>query len=265
MSATEVAAHSGSTAVSPFEVHFSDEELSDLRRRIDATRWPDAMTASSPRAATGARPSRRRWASRRRRSWSASTPTCPAPRRPRSRKRSCAATRRPRASRPTSDAPTTSWAEQAYPDNLIYYNRLDRGGHFAAWEQPQLFSEEMRKRSTGPRKIVICRDEEGERRDSNPRPPGPQPTQTVRLRRIRSSRAIRAALSVPLEREGRISTRAELARRAWGSELASGDRRVDHVHVHRCGASCSARHPGGRSSTPTTAWAIASRPSPQRR
>jgi hypothetical protein len=27
---------------------------------------------------------------------------------------------------------------------LIHYNRLDRGGHFAAWEQPQLFSEEMR-------------------------------------------------------------------------------------------------------------------------
>jgi pimeloyl-ACP methyl ester carboxylesterase len=40
-------------------------------------------------------------------------------------------------------APQT-WAERAYPDNLIHYNRLDRGGHFAAWEQPQLFSEEMR-------------------------------------------------------------------------------------------------------------------------
>jgi pimeloyl-ACP methyl ester carboxylesterase len=38
-----------------------------------------------------------------------------------------------------------SWAERAYPDNLIYYNQLDRGGHFAAWEQPQLFSEEMRE------------------------------------------------------------------------------------------------------------------------
>jgi pimeloyl-ACP methyl ester carboxylesterase len=37
-----------------------------------------------------------------------------------------------------------SWAERAYPHNLIYYNQLDRGGHFAAWEQPQLFSEEMR-------------------------------------------------------------------------------------------------------------------------
>jgi pimeloyl-ACP methyl ester carboxylesterase len=36
-----------------------------------------------------------------------------------------------------------SWAERAYPQ-LIHYNRLDRGGHFAAWEQPQLFAEELR-------------------------------------------------------------------------------------------------------------------------
>jgi pimeloyl-ACP methyl ester carboxylesterase len=36
-----------------------------------------------------------------------------------------------------------SWVERAYP-NLIYFNEVDRGGHFAAWEQPQLFSEEVR-------------------------------------------------------------------------------------------------------------------------
>jgi pimeloyl-ACP methyl ester carboxylesterase len=36
-----------------------------------------------------------------------------------------------------------SWAEQAYP-NLIYFNEVAKGGHFAAWEQPQLFSEEVR-------------------------------------------------------------------------------------------------------------------------
>ena len=36
-----------------------------------------------------------------------------------------------------------SWAERAYP-NLIHYNKLDKGGHFAAWEQPKLFSEEIR-------------------------------------------------------------------------------------------------------------------------
>src|ERR1700727_2710398 len=37
-----------------------------------------------------------------------------------------------------------SWAERAYPGNLIYFNELDKGGHFAAWEQPELFSAEMR-------------------------------------------------------------------------------------------------------------------------
>ncbi len=37
-----------------------------------------------------------------------------------------------------------SWAERAYPNNLIHFNELDRGGHFAAWEQPRLFSEEVR-------------------------------------------------------------------------------------------------------------------------
>ncbi len=36
-----------------------------------------------------------------------------------------------------------SWTERAY-HNLIYYNRVGRGGHFAAWEQPQLFAEEVR-------------------------------------------------------------------------------------------------------------------------
>jgi pimeloyl-ACP methyl ester carboxylesterase len=36
-----------------------------------------------------------------------------------------------------------SWAEKAYP-KLIHYNRLSRGGHFAAWEQPDVFAEEVR-------------------------------------------------------------------------------------------------------------------------
>ena len=36
-----------------------------------------------------------------------------------------------------------SWTERAYP-KLIYYNRLDKGGHFAAWEQPGLFANELR-------------------------------------------------------------------------------------------------------------------------
>jgi len=35
------------------------------------------------------------------------------------------------------------WVERAYPA-LVHYNKLDKGGHFAAWEQPKLFSEEVR-------------------------------------------------------------------------------------------------------------------------
>jgi pimeloyl-ACP methyl ester carboxylesterase len=36
-----------------------------------------------------------------------------------------------------------SWAESACP-KLIYYNKLPKGGHFAAWEQPELFVGQMR-------------------------------------------------------------------------------------------------------------------------
>lgn len=36
-----------------------------------------------------------------------------------------------------------SWVEKAFP-KLIHYNKLDKGGHFAAWEQPKLFTEELR-------------------------------------------------------------------------------------------------------------------------
>jgi pimeloyl-ACP methyl ester carboxylesterase len=36
-----------------------------------------------------------------------------------------------------------SWVEAAYP-NVIYFNEVDKGGHFAAWEEPQIFTEELR-------------------------------------------------------------------------------------------------------------------------
>jgi pimeloyl-ACP methyl ester carboxylesterase len=35
------------------------------------------------------------------------------------------------------------WAERAY-HNLIYFHEVDKGGHFAAWEQPELFAAELR-------------------------------------------------------------------------------------------------------------------------
>ena len=36
-----------------------------------------------------------------------------------------------------------TWTERAY-HQLIYYHELDKGGHFAAWEQPELFASELR-------------------------------------------------------------------------------------------------------------------------
>jgi pimeloyl-ACP methyl ester carboxylesterase len=36
-----------------------------------------------------------------------------------------------------------SWGEQAF-GNLIYWNEVDKGGHFAAWEEPELFAAELR-------------------------------------------------------------------------------------------------------------------------
>jgi pimeloyl-ACP methyl ester carboxylesterase len=46
-----------------------------------------------------------------------------------------------------------SWAERAFP-KLIHYNKLDKGGHFAAWEQPKLLSEEIRAGFRPLRQIV---------------------------------------------------------------------------------------------------------------
>jgi pimeloyl-ACP methyl ester carboxylesterase len=39
--------------------------------------------------------------------------------------------------------PPESWARRAYP-KLTYFHEVDRGGHFAAWEQPELFAAELR-------------------------------------------------------------------------------------------------------------------------
>ena len=46
-----------------------------------------------------------------------------------------------------------SWAEKAYP-KLIHYNKLPKGGHFAAWEQPQFYSEEVRAGFQALRKSI---------------------------------------------------------------------------------------------------------------
>ena len=46
-----------------------------------------------------------------------------------------------------------SWAERVYP-KLIHYNKVEKGGHLAAWEQPQLFAEEVRAGFRSLRKVA---------------------------------------------------------------------------------------------------------------
>jgi len=49
-----------------------------------------------------------------------------------------------------------SWAERAYP-KLLYYNKVAKGGHFAAWEQPQLFAAELRAAFRPLRRTLVER------------------------------------------------------------------------------------------------------------
>jgi hypothetical protein len=44
-----------------------------------------------------------------------------------------------------------SWGETAYPD-LAYFNEVERGGHFPAWEEPELFATEVRAAFKSPQK-----------------------------------------------------------------------------------------------------------------
>src|SRR5262249_57653162 len=46
--------------------------------------------------------------------------------------------------------PTRAWAERAYP-NLVYFNELDRGNHFAAWQEPSIYTAAARNRFRSPR------------------------------------------------------------------------------------------------------------------
>ena len=63
-----------------------------------------------------------------------------------------------------------SWAEKAYP-NLIHYKKRDKGGHFAAWEQPKLFVEELRAGFRSLRTQAIVRRDARKRARHPPPPP----------------------------------------------------------------------------------------------
>jgi pimeloyl-ACP methyl ester carboxylesterase len=131
-----------------FKVHIPEDALVDLRRRIAATRWPDKETVADhsqgvPLATmqelvrywvtdyywrkAGVSASRLYWEYKGG-FFNAKGVSIPV-----------AVTVFPGEQ---YQAPL-SWTELAYP-KLIHYNRVDKGGHFAAWEQPQLFAAEVR-------------------------------------------------------------------------------------------------------------------------
>src|SRR5262245_27084529 len=118
-------------AIRPFRINVPEDRLLDLRRRIAATRWPDKETVSD-------------------RSQGAQLEKLPE-HGARGSVIVAAAQKTGEISLPVAitvfpddvyRAPET-WARRAYR-NLIYFHEVDKGGHFAAWEQPELFSAELR-------------------------------------------------------------------------------------------------------------------------
>ncbi len=106
------------------------------------------------------------------------------------------------AGRESTRAPR-SWAEQAYP-NLIYFNEVDKGGHFAAWEQPELLS------GRGPRGVPLA---EGLERTEGATS-CPSPTEATTIRPFR--------LDVPEEQLADLRRRIEATR--WPSSELVDDR-----------------------------------------
>ncbi len=118
--------------IRPFpNVNVAEADLTELRRRIDNTRWPERETVTDATqgvqlATTEALA--RYWATEY--DW---------------RKIEAKLNALPQFITEIDglyQCPR-NWAESAYP-KLIHYNKLPKGGHFAAWEQPKLFSEEVR-------------------------------------------------------------------------------------------------------------------------
>jgi pimeloyl-ACP methyl ester carboxylesterase len=118
------------TEIRPFNVSVREDELVDLRRRIAATRWPDGVLDNVTHywlTNTGVSSARLYWESHLA-FFDVKGVEIPV-----------GVTVFPDELYPAPQ----SWAEQAYP-RLVHYNRVEEGGHFAAWEQPQILSQELR-------------------------------------------------------------------------------------------------------------------------
>lgn len=118
------------TEIRPFNVSVPEEELAELRRRIAATRWPDGVLDNVTHywlTNTGVSSARLYWESHLA-FFDVKGVEIPV-----------GVTVFPDELYPAPQ----SWAEKAYP-KLVHYNRVEEGGHFAAWEQPQILSQELR-------------------------------------------------------------------------------------------------------------------------
>jgi hypothetical protein len=118
------------TEIRPFNVSVPEEELAELRRRIAATRWPDGVLDNVTHywlTNTGVSSARLYWESHLA-FFDVKGVEIPV-----------GVTVFPDELYPAPQ----SWAEKAYP-KLLHYNRVEEGGHFAAWEQPQILSQELR-------------------------------------------------------------------------------------------------------------------------
>ena len=118
-------------AIRPFRIETPDEAVDDLRRRVAAPRWPEKETVADDSQGVPLATIQdlaNHWATHY--DWRACESEAERPTQPRDGDRRAGRPFHPRSLRARGCSPT--------------YNRLEKGGHFAAWEQPQLFSEEMR-------------------------------------------------------------------------------------------------------------------------
>ena len=114
--------------VRPFRVDVPEEDLVDLRQRIEATRWPtkELVEDRSQGVQLATMQELARY-------WTTDYDW---------RKAEAKLNALPQFKTEIWRTPR-SWVENSYP-NLTCFNEVDRGGHFAAWEEPELFSEEVR-------------------------------------------------------------------------------------------------------------------------
>ena len=137
------------TAIRPFKVSFPDSELADMRKRINATKWPEREPVTDESQGVPLEGlSRDDVLDNLTLTWLTNTAVSSS-RLYRENKLPFFVPMGVKIPVAVSAFPDEifqcprSWAEQAYP-KLIRFNKLDKGGHFAAWEQSALIAADLR-------------------------------------------------------------------------------------------------------------------------